>query len=161
MASYKSCPSCHAEVPASAARCKTCFHDFKAKKARNLGPVLLLASFTSMTLIGAVVFAVVTMQPVDTRILVDQETKSVIVTTKYRTGPVTKRIPWDDVAKVQYVTTSEGKFNIVVVTRSNESEVIQASDEPMASDAAKYATMIGKPLEQVDESGLITDLKQK
>jgi len=41
----KTCPSCNAEVPTAAERCKHCFHDFTeapVKRANPLLPFLLL-----------------------------------------------------------------------------------------------------------------------
>ena len=40
----KTCPSCGADVPESATRCKSCFHDFAADAvptSRKVGPILL------------------------------------------------------------------------------------------------------------------------
>jgi len=55
VAQTKTCPSCGAEVPSSAFRCKDCFHDFNAQKGRNWGPIMLLGTVTAGKLADLVV----------------------------------------------------------------------------------------------------------
>lgn len=155
MADFKTCPTCGAEVPAAAARCKDCFHDFNAVKPRNWGPIVLLGSIASMTVIGAITLVIIAMQPVDQRILVDEETQSIIVTTKYRTGPTTERIRFDQVGKIEHVQETDGAFNVVAVTLDGERRVLAHSgEESLIGDARKYANIMKKPLEEVDKTGV-------
>ena len=49
----KTCPGCSEDVPAEAARCKHCFHDFNAVQEKKTSPVLtLLALFAAMAVLG-------------------------------------------------------------------------------------------------------------
>jgi hypothetical protein len=152
MADVKNCPSCGAEVPASATRCKDCFHDFTAsKKTSYAGPLLVLASIAGMTFVATIVFAIVAMMPTDQRILVDEGTQSVVITTKYRTSVETERIAFSDIIKVEHVA-SGGEYQIVVVTDDAERKTIMSSrKEPLYSEAEKYAKVMNKPLERVGE----------
>ena len=82
--STKDCPSCGAEVPASATRCKECFHDFTEDGRRGfsfLGPLIALGALAGMALIGALVLLVIFMQPVEHHTLVDESTRSIVWTT--------------------------------------------------------------------------------
>lgn len=154
MAQFKSCPSCGAEVPRSAARCKDCFYDFTADKKRNYGPLLLLGSLAGMTVVASIVFALLAFMPTDQLILVDQETQSIVITTKYRSGPSTERIAFGDVVKLEHVSES-GSFEIIAITTDAERKVLMTSNgAPLYTEAEKYAQMMKKPLERTgtDES---------
>ena len=84
----KECPSCGASVPRSANLCKHCFHDFTddAVPTRSGGPIFLLGAVAAMAILGAVTFGYVASQPIEERILVDQDTRSVVWTRQYRSG---------------------------------------------------------------------------
>lgn len=149
----KSCPDCGAEVPASAARCKECFHDFSESKPSKTGPIVLLAALAAMSILGALTFWVISMRPLEERILVDESTEAVIFTTHYRSGPETERLDWGDIASLEHVTTQGGKHRIVAITTTGDRRVIQASEErPLRSDAEHYAEVMQKPLGIVDET---------
>jgi ribosomal protein L40E len=149
----KTCPECGAEAPTSAARCKECFHDFTDARPPKAGPIVLLAALAAMSLLGAVTFWLVTMRPLEERILVDERTEAVIFTTHYRTGPKTDRLEWGQIGSLEHVTTAAGEYQIVAVTLSGDRRVIQESEEsPLRGMAEKYASLMEKPLSVVDNT---------
>ena len=149
----KGCPSCGAEVPTSATRCKECFHDFAAAPPkRSGGPIFLLAAFAAMAIVGSLTLWFVVSKPVEERILVDQESQSVIWTRRYRSGIETDRLKWLDIAKLEYVIKQTGDFDIVAITLGGDRRIIQTDTAPLQSEAAHYAQLMEKPLEIVDNT---------
>ncbi len=147
MSSTKTCPSCQAQVPLSAFRCKACFHDFAASKG-SYGPLLVLGSVTFMTMVAAIGFFISAQQPTDQAIFVDQDTRSVVITTQYRSGPSTDRIKFDEITKLEHVAHSSGGYSIVAVTGDGRTE-ISTSEHPMYAEGDRFAAMMGKPIELV------------
>ena len=151
--STKTCPECGAEVPVSAARCKECFHDFHEAPASRVGPLLLLASFAAMSVVGALVFWGISMRPLEHRVLVDEGTQAVIFTTQYRTGPVTDRLDWSDIVMLQHVVTGTGAQEIVAITIDGDRKVIQHSDtKPLRPEADRYGRVMNKPVTYIDST---------
>lgn len=150
----KECPSCGTMVPASATRCKECFHDFTAVPVvrTNGGPILLLVAAAAMAIIGAGMLWYVTGKPLEERILVDEETHSVIWTRKYRSGIETERLAWSDVAKLEYAILASGRFEIAAIGRKGERYIIQEAGSSLKSEANHYAQMMEKPLDIVDST---------
>jgi hypothetical protein len=149
----KDCPSCGAEVPTSATRCKECFHDFAAAPpARTGGPIFLLAAFAAMAIVGSVVLWFVVSSPIEELILVDQESQSVIWTKRYRDTIETERLKWLDIAKLEYVINQRGDFDIIAVTLDGERKIIQNDTSPLQSEAVQYAELMDKPLDIVDNT---------
>jgi hypothetical protein len=153
--STKECPSCGAEVPTSASRCKECFHDFTEVPARRgllAGPLILLASFAMMAVVGALTLFIIASRPVEERILVDEDTRSVVWTRKYRTGVETDRLMWDQILKLEYVIKASGGFEIVAIEVDGSRHVIHEDLRPLKSEATHYAKVMEKPLEEVDNT---------
>lgn len=149
----KSCPSCGADVPVVATRCKECFHDFSEVKRRKSGPMVLLASFAFMAVLGAVTFYFITQQPIERRILVDEETQSVVFTTQFRSGPVTERLLWSEIGKLEHITAPNGTFEVVAIKLDGSRKTIQESgDKPLTNIAEHYSTLMDKPLELIDNT---------
>lgn len=150
----KECPACGTMVPASAARCKECFHDFnEAPPARtNGGPILLLVVGAAMAVIAAGVLWYVTSKPLEERILVDEETHSVIWTRKYRSGIETERIAWSDVAKLEYAILASGRFEIAAIGLDGHRYIIQEGGSSLKSEANHYSQLMEKPLDIVDST---------
>jgi len=150
--STKECPSCGAEVPAAATRCKECFHDFTAEPPKGRGLLValaVLASVAAMAVVGSVVLFVVFMQPVEERILVDEDTQSVVWTTKYRTGIETDRLMFTDIVKLEHHGRGD-VFQVVAVTTDGERKVIHEDHRPLDTEARYYARLMNKPLEEPD-----------
>lgn len=155
--STKHCPSCGAEVPVSATRCKECFHDFTTEQQKGfsfVGPLIVLASVAAMAIMGSLVLLFVFMQPIEERILVDEDTRSIIWTTKYRTGIETDRVMFDQVAKIEHEGTG-GTFQVVAITTDGERKVVQEDSRPLDGEARHYAQMMEKPYEDVDPASTL------
>jgi hypothetical protein len=151
----KTCPSCGADVPVAARRCKECFHDFDEVAApRSGGPMALLAAVAAMAVLGAATFWYVSSIPTDLRILVDEGSRSVQWVTQYQDGTLqTDRLAFDDIGKLEYVVTRGGDFEIRAVTLEGERKVIETDpNKPLQLRAEKYAEMMNKPLDLVDQS---------
>lgn len=150
----KECPSCGEDVVHVAYRCKHCFHDFEAPKSSGswAGPIALLVSFAAMAVVGVVVLLVIVSRPLDERILVDQDTRSVIWTTQYRTGITTDRLMWTDIIKLEYATLSSGTYVVRAVTTDGDRRIIHEGPSPLRSEANQYAELMDKPLDIVDET---------
>lgn len=150
--SSKECPSCGAEVPAAATRCKECFHDFSAEPAKGMslvGPLVVLASVAAMAIVGSIVLFVIFLQPVEEHIFVDEETQSVVWTTKYRTGIETDRLMFDHVVKLEHIGKGD-TFQVIAITTDGERKVIHEDHRPLDSEARYYAKLMDKPLEEPD-----------
>lgn len=159
--STKECPSCGAEVPASATRCKECFHDFSETPNRSmmlLGPLIALATLAGMAVFGAgCLISIFYYQPVEQHTLVDESTRSIVWTTKYRTGVTTDRLMFDQVVKLEHI--GEGKtFQVVAITTNGDRKVVIESEAPLTSEGRSYARMMDKPFEDVDPAA---DLNRK
>ena len=113
--STKECPSCGTIVPESAARCKECFHDFtedEPQSRSSSGILMVLGAFAAMAVVGSGVLWYITSTPTEERILVDQDTRSVVWTRKYRSGIETDRLRFDDVIRLEYVLKATGHYEI-------------------------------------------------
>jgi len=153
LAATKTCPSCAAEVPVSADRCKECFHDFTEPPRRNLGPIALLGAFAAMAVFGALTFWYLSSRPLDTHILVNDGTRSIEWVTQYRSGPRTERLRWDDISRLEHVTLPNGDFEIAAITTTGDRVVFEESAErPLKMTAEHYAALMDKPLDDVDKT---------
>lgn len=150
--SMKECPSCGTMVPVSASRCKDCFHDFAEAPPRRsvAGPLIMLASFAAMAVVGALTFWWIASSPIEEKILVDGESQSVVWTRKYRSGVETDRLAFTDIARIEYVTKASGGFEVVAVTHTGDRKLISEDVRPIKSTADQYAQLMEKPLEEVD-----------
>jgi len=155
--STKECPSCGTMVPESATRCKSCFHDFdedEVKQSFNwAGPLALLGAFAAMALIGSGTLYYIVSQPIEEKILVDESQSAVIWTRQYRTGPQTERVRFSDISKLEYVVRSNGGFEIAAITNAGSRHIIHEGKAPLKSEAAHYAQVMEKPLEEIDKTG--------
>lgn len=150
----KECPSCGLTVPASASRCKDCFHDFAEAPVRRSGGLLaILAAVAIMTTIGAATFWWISSAPLDESVIVDGSTESVVWTKKFRDGIQTDRVRFNEISKLQYVIRKTGTYEIVAVTSTGGEKVIRSGSRPMKTDAQQYARIMDKPLEEIDQTG--------
>ncbi len=154
--STKICPSCGSEAPESATRCKQCFHDFSeppAQRAKRAGPLAVLASVAAMAVVGALILMFVVSRPVEERVLVDQDTRSVVWTRKFRNTVETDRLMFDEIAKLEYVRTSDGGFEIAAVATDGSRHIIQQdAEQDLRGEATQYARLMKKPLAEVDNT---------
>lgn len=146
----KDCPSCGAEVPAQAPRCKHCFHDFTEapKKSGMSGLVGFLLMLAAMAIIGTATFWFVGQRQAQERIVVDEETQSIVFTTKYADRTETDRVKFDDVAKVEVIMGgSNATWEVVVVTVDDQRRTINLSkDKSLKGYAEHVSAVMDKPL---------------
>lgn len=145
----KSCPSCGESVPSEAPRCKHCFHDFTAAPPRRSnGLVGLLGLIAAMAVIGAGVFWYVGESRAQERIIVDEETKSIVFTTKYANRTETDRVRFEDVTKIELVIGGDDAlYEVYAVTLDGDRRLINESDDkPLKGYAQKIAEVLEKPM---------------
>lgn len=146
--STKICPNCGAEVPSVANLCKHCFHDFNVvvpPKKSPLFTVLFLAF--GMAIVSAIVFGYVKGQHRTYNISVDQETQSIVFTTKYADRTEAERVFFKDVATVEYVTnTYPMPFEVAILTNDGERHVYQRSVDPLDFQARQLGEYLSKPV---------------
>ena len=146
----KSCPSCMADVPVEAFRCKHCFHDFNATPKKSGGPLVLLGFLAAMLAVGGGVMAWIHENRSQETSLVDDETKSIIFTRKSASGVETERIPFDSVKQVEYVIGgSNAMFEIVAVTTDDRRYSIKYSEKQIKGDAVMISRLMKKDLVEV------------
>lgn len=153
MAAMKECPSCGTEVPEIAPRCKVCFHDFTEEPPpRGNGPLMLLAVFALMAVIGAVILGYVVTLPTGMTAHVDHDSQSVVFVTKYRSGEETSTVPWARIGMIEHVTTSQAKFEVNAVLIDGSRRLLTQGDRPLGGEAERFGTVMDKPVEYVDET---------
>ena len=148
----KECPSCGADVPVVADRCKHCFHDFTEEPVKkSSGLVGLLVLLVALMVVGAGTFGYLYYFNAQENTVVDQETQSIVVTRTSANGMTSTRVNFADIEKVEYVMGGETKtFEIVAVTKDGGRYIIQASgDKPLKGHAEHIASVIDKPLVEI------------
>jgi hypothetical protein len=116
----------------------------------------VLGAFAAMAIIAAVVFFSLAGQPLEQRILVDEETRSVVFTTQYRSGPTTERLKFEDIGKLEHISNI-GYQEVVAITLDGERKIIMTAEKTsLMRDAERYAAMMDKPLDKIDNTGLQT-----
>ena len=151
----KTCPSCGAEVPSAAARCKHCFYDFSAEGAQSKSGnalVGLLSFILVLLLIGlGTSYYLLGYQKAE-KVIVDQETKSVVYTRTSSTGTETERVPFAIIQKVQHVIGGDQAMYKVVAKGTNGKDYLlkMSTSDNLAGDAAHMAGLMGKPYEEVN-----------
>ncbi|MDP6933998.1 MAG: hypothetical protein QGG40_13825 [Myxococcota bacterium] len=154
--STKDCPECGATVPVSAPKCKECFHDFTAAPPpKRSGLLGFLALVASMAIIAAGTFWYIYNFQKTSSAIVDEETRSIVITTKAASGIESTRIAFDDVVRVESVMGGENStFELAVVTSSDSSHkgeryILKGADHTLQGEAEVYAEVLDKPLEEV------------
>lgn len=147
----KTCPSCSAEVPVEASRCKHCFHDFTEDPPKKSSPLVLLGFLAAMLVVGGATLAYIFHFRTAERIVVDQETHSIVITRTASTGTDTERVSFDRISKVEHVMGGEdAMFEVVAVTSDGQRYIVQSSaDKPLTGHAQHIASVIDKPFVEV------------
>ena len=148
----KTCPSCGEEVPVVAARCKSCFYDFNEEPEQNKSGMMgLLVLFAAMAMVGMGVFWYLHTQVAAERVVVEEETQSIIITRKSAAKTEATRVAFNEVTRVEYVLGGEtAMYEIVAVGINGERYVVQASDDaPLDVRAEHVARTMDKPFERV------------
>ncbi|MFZ5478139.1 MAG: hypothetical protein ACOZNI_15335 [Myxococcota bacterium] len=144
----KVCPNCNAEVPQIANLCKHCFHDFNMvvpKKKSPLFTILFLAF--GCAIVSAMAFGYIHSQNRTFKISVDQETESIVFTTKYADRTEADRVFFKDITNVEYAKNTQPRpFEIAIVTTKGARYVYQQGDDPLDFQAQQLAELLDKPL---------------
>jgi ribosomal protein L40E len=150
--STKTCPSCGAEVPVAAARCKHCFHEFGVLPKRKVSGLLVAAiTLAAMALTGAgTMYWIVHHQAVRRNVVIDQETHSVVWTATSSMGTKTDRLPWDEIKEIEIVTGgSTATWEVYANTTGGERRILNASNEGSLVGYSEHVSqLMGKPLIQ-------------
>lgn len=152
----KFCPSCNAEVPAAAQRCKHCFHDFEAEGVearKRSGMVGLLIFVLVLLLIGIGTAAWLAGTQRSERVVVDAETKSVVFTKTTAAGTQTERVSWEHIERLEHlIGGGDAMYQIVAVMDDGKMRVLKQSEEEDLSGEAKHmAKVVGKPFSEVNK----------
>ncbi len=154
----KSCPSCMAEVPVEAFRCKHCFHDFNTVQRRKAGPIVLLGFVAVMLALGGGVLAYVFEVRAQETSIVDKETQSIVITRKTATDMQTERITFAEVKQIEYITGgSNAMFEIAAVTNDGRRYTINYSDKQLKGNAERIANLMKKELVEVQHLKTFAD----
>jgi hypothetical protein len=148
----KTCPSCGTDVPSAAARCKECFHDFTAVKKRSAAPVLFLGLLATMAIIGALTLGIIVSWPTDQKILVEEESHSIVFIRKYRTGERTERIPFSEIAALEHVIEQNGEYKSVALRMDGSRIMLSKSKKSLKGDTERNARVMDKPWTEVDNT---------
>lgn len=151
----KTCPSCGADVPTAAARCKHCFFDFSAEHAeakKSSAVVGLLGFIFVLTLIGLGTATFLLEYQKAEKVIVDEETKSIVYTRTSASGTKTERVTFDKVAKVQHVIGGDdAMYTVIAVGQDGKDYLLKLStSESLAGDAAHMAALMDKPYEEIN-----------
>ncbi len=153
----KDCPSCGATVPAAAARCKECFHDFhEDEDPKSSSPMALVVALAVMAVIGALAFWNFSKVPTDRRILVDESSQTVQWISQYKDGSIeTEQVAFAQIAKLTLHISSRGQQSIIAVGLDGEEHMIQEDNGgSLTTTAERYAELMNKPLEVIDDTTL-------
>lgn len=150
----KTCPSCGADVPVVASRCKHCFFDFTAEAAeakKSSAIVSLLGFIFVLLLIGAGTASMLADSQRAEKVIIDQETKSIIYTRTSATGTETERVTFDQVEKVKHIIGGDDAMYTVVAvgTGGKEYRLKVSADQNLNGDGAHLAKIMGKPFEEI------------
>ena len=158
----KTCPSCHADVPAAAARCKHCFHDFTEAppKSKASGLVGFLGLLALMAVIGAGTLWFVNDRQGTQQIVVDEETQSIIFTKKTTSGTSTDRLSFNEVAKVELLMGGgDATWEVALITLDDSRWVLNQSDDTsLKGYAEQVSAVMEKPLVERNEARGFGDL---
>lgn len=147
----KTCPSCGADVPAVATRCKNCFHDFTEEPVKKSNPLLgLLTLVLVLLVIGGASLGYIFYRTAE-RAVVDEETQSIVFTRKSAMKTETERVAFASVVRVEHVIGGENAmFEVVAVTQDGKRYIIEQSREnPLRGKAEHIAAVLEKPYEEV------------
>ena len=155
----KDCPSCGAMVPTAAARCKHCFHDFTEAPPKKTGITGFLGLVAAMAVVAGLVFYYVQGRAAAERIVIDEETSSIVFTKKYADRTETNRVMFADVAKIEVVMGGEYTWEVVAVTLNGERHTLNVSEDKSLQGYAEHvSSVMEKPLERVDKARGFGDL---
>ena len=134
----KDCPSCLADVPSAALRCKHCFHDFGVRTEQSPGPMIVLWALAAMSLLGALVMTFIVENSITVRYAVDWTTESIhALTTTTTGGTESSSIPFNEIVSIESIEGGDSRYyEVVAVTEDDSRLLLKASDDqPLRSFA--------------------------
>jgi hypothetical protein len=153
----KTCPGCSEDVPAEAARCKHCFHDFNAVVENKTSPVLtLLVLFAAMAVLGGGTFWWVSTRATECIADISKERRSITWVCQYATGTKADRVvKFEDVDKVLYVSggQAEDTFVVSVCLKSGDCHEVNNSRKPLEGKAMHIAQVVGVKVDKKKAGG--------
>jgi hypothetical protein len=153
--SKKTCPSCGAEVPSAASRCKHCFHEFGGGEGipkKSSGLVLLLATLAAMLCVGAAaMWYVVNHQAVKRNVVIDQETQSVVWTRTSSQGTETDRLAFENIKEIEFVIGGKrATWEVYAVQLDGDKKLLHSSSTDSLDGYADHIShVMEKPLVEV------------
>jgi hypothetical protein len=151
--SFKTCPSCNAEVPDVANLCKHCFHDFSVvvrKPKSALWPVLLLAFGSAI--VSAAAFGYMHSANRTVRAAIDGETQRIVFATTTSSGAKAEQVLFKDIASVNYFKDGKPRpYEVAAVGTNGERYTLRQADDPIEGEARIWAAALEKPLIGVEE----------
>jgi len=152
--SKKTCPSCGAEVPTAASRCKHCFHEFSADEGpkKSNGLILLAATIAAMVCVGAAaMWFIVHHQAVKRNVVIDQETASVVWTRTTSQGTETDRLPFADIKEIEFVIGGKrATWEVYAIQLDGDKKLLHQSSEATLEGYADHIShVMEKPLIEV------------
>jgi hypothetical protein len=150
----KTCPSCSAEVPVEASRCKHCFHDFAeaaAKPSRSNPMIALLGFILLLCVVGGGTFYFIGERAASERTVIDPETQSIVFTKKYADRTETDRVAFSNIAKIEHIFGGpHATFEVVAIATDGERYSIKESNEgTLLGYAEQMAGIMKKPMEDI------------
>ncbi len=149
---HKTCPSCNADVPVEASRCKHCFHDFSEVPKKKGNPMVALLGFILLLcVVGGGTFYFIGQRSASERTVVDPETQSIVFTKKFADHTETNRVAFSEIAKIEHIFGGpHATFEVVAVGNDGTRYTIKESnDTTLAGDAEQMASIMKKPLEDI------------
>ena len=148
----KTCPSCNADVPVEASRCKHCFHDFSEVPKKKGNPmVALLAFILLLCMVGGGTFYFIGQRSASERTVVDPETQSIVFTKKFADHTETDRVAFADIAKIEHIFGGpHATFEVVAIgTDGTRYTIKESNDSTLIGYAEQMAGIMKKPLEDI------------
>lgn len=159
MARSMDCPHCGEEILSSAAKCKHCFADLTPEDTRGQRRTIigLLLFLVVLVAIGIGGLKIAKGTPSLANVTIDEGTDSIVlVWTKYDDKPETLRIPFEEVAKVEYLAGSHllggSYWSVSVITHAGDKyEINYSADKNLKGYAETVATKTGAPFVPINK----------
>lgn len=160
MAQTMECPQCGEEILASAVKCKHCFADLtlddtKGNRRTIVGLVVFLVT---LVLIGIGGIRYVYSAPSLASVTVDEGTRSIVmIWSHFNKEPTTRRIPFEDIQKIEYITGSTviggNYWSVYVILSDGEKlRVNHSTKDPLKGYAETVAAKTGAPYHPINKT---------
>ncbi len=159
MAKMKDCPSCGEPILATATRCKHCFADLSADDTRSSKTLIigLIGFLLVIVVVGILGINYVYGKPSLASVTIDEGTESIVmVWARYNKEPTTRRVPFSDISKVEFLTGQTiiggSYWSVYVITNDDERiRINHSADENLKGYAETVAAKTGAPFVPVNK----------